>query len=294
MVGRSQAVRQRILIPPCGGSNPPAPASAKASSLGPNEPADRERACGGEGAAVAVDQRTASDIRLIHRHPKIAFWLCACALIYLIWQRCPTVISHAAFWAEDGWVWVPAVLRGRLALPPHRPLRLSPDDFQAGGPAQPAVAAGSRAQGLRARGSAGAGRACHSPGVSAHGAHDPLTRIARDPGTSPRCHSRNERGLCQPDEFAMASGPACLPYPHGRPGGDVAGSRRRHAGSSRERAKRSFCSVPPAGGTALGPASARTMAGLAPHDHPGDGGRADHSRPASSVEPGGRATTDLA
>ena len=25
-VGRSQAVRQRILIPPCGGSNPPAPA----------------------------------------------------------------------------------------------------------------------------------------------------------------------------------------------------------------------------------------------------------------------------
>jgi hypothetical protein len=27
MMGRSQVVRQRILIPPCGGSNPPAPAS---------------------------------------------------------------------------------------------------------------------------------------------------------------------------------------------------------------------------------------------------------------------------
>jgi hypothetical protein len=28
-------------------------------------------------------------------------------LIYLVWQRCPTAISHAAFWAEDGWVWYP-------------------------------------------------------------------------------------------------------------------------------------------------------------------------------------------
>jgi hypothetical protein len=57
--------------------------------------------------AVAVDPRTARDVRMPHRHPKLAFWLFACVVIYLVWQRCPTVISHAAFWGEDGWVWYP-------------------------------------------------------------------------------------------------------------------------------------------------------------------------------------------
>jgi hypothetical protein len=57
--------------------------------------------------AVRVDGRTSRDIRLIRGHPRIAFWLFACVLIYLVWQRCPTAISHAQFWAEDGWVWYP-------------------------------------------------------------------------------------------------------------------------------------------------------------------------------------------
>jgi hypothetical protein len=56
---------------------------------------------------VTADERTARDIRLISRHPKIAFWLFAGLLIFLVWQRCPTIISRAQFWAEDGWVWYP-------------------------------------------------------------------------------------------------------------------------------------------------------------------------------------------
>jgi hypothetical protein len=27
--------------------------------------------------------------------------------VLLVWARCPTIISHAMFWAEDGWVWYP-------------------------------------------------------------------------------------------------------------------------------------------------------------------------------------------
>jgi hypothetical protein len=62
---------------------------------------------------VAVDERTAQTLKSIRavgpigRHPRIVFWLAACASVFLVWQRCPTVISHAAFWAEDGWVWYP-------------------------------------------------------------------------------------------------------------------------------------------------------------------------------------------
>jgi hypothetical protein len=48
----------------------------------------------------------------IRRHPKFLFWLLACGLVFLVWQRCPTVISHAAFWAEDGWVWYPQCYAG--------------------------------------------------------------------------------------------------------------------------------------------------------------------------------------
>jgi hypothetical protein len=56
---------------------------------------------------VTLDERTLRDIRAMRRHPRIAFWLAACVIIYLVWQRCPTAISHAQFWAEDGWTWYP-------------------------------------------------------------------------------------------------------------------------------------------------------------------------------------------
>ena len=59
---------------------------------------------------VSVDPRTAADLRKIKRlrhHPRLLLALGACIIIFLIWQRCPTVISRAEFWAEDGWVWYP-------------------------------------------------------------------------------------------------------------------------------------------------------------------------------------------
>jgi hypothetical protein len=62
------------------------------------------------GLDVTVDARTASDLRkigLILDHPRLVSWFAAGLLILLIWQRCPTVLSRARFWAEDGWVWYP-------------------------------------------------------------------------------------------------------------------------------------------------------------------------------------------
>jgi hypothetical protein len=59
---------------------------------------------------VTFDERTARDFRtvaLIGRYPRTIRWLSACVIIFLVWQRCPSIISHAAFWGEDGWVWYP-------------------------------------------------------------------------------------------------------------------------------------------------------------------------------------------
>jgi hypothetical protein len=62
------------------------------------------------GLDVTVDARTASDLRklrLILDHPRLVYWFAAGLIIIMIWQRCPTVLSRARFWAEDGWVWYP-------------------------------------------------------------------------------------------------------------------------------------------------------------------------------------------
>jgi hypothetical protein len=59
------------------------------------------------GLQLTVDPRTTADLRLIRDHPRLAYWFAACVFIVLVWQRCPTVLSRARFWAEDGWVWYP-------------------------------------------------------------------------------------------------------------------------------------------------------------------------------------------
>ena len=42
------------------------------------------------------------------RVPRGAVFLTVSAfLVVLLWLRCPTIITHARFWGEDGWVWYP-------------------------------------------------------------------------------------------------------------------------------------------------------------------------------------------
>ena len=60
--------------------------------------------------SLTFDERTARDFRtvaLIRRYPWAIRCLSACVIIFLVWRRCPSIISHAAFWGEDGWVWYP-------------------------------------------------------------------------------------------------------------------------------------------------------------------------------------------
>jgi hypothetical protein len=62
------------------------------------------------GLDLTVDARTASDlrkIRLVLDYPRLAYASAALLLILLVWERCPTVLSRARFWGEDGWVWYP-------------------------------------------------------------------------------------------------------------------------------------------------------------------------------------------
>jgi hypothetical protein len=90
----------------------------KASLLDPIEPARLVNSRGLDANRIGssrlawrrlnlIDEKTARIIRQIRLHPKLAFWMFACVLILLVWQRCPTAISQAEFWAEDGWVWYP-------------------------------------------------------------------------------------------------------------------------------------------------------------------------------------------
>jgi hypothetical protein len=59
---------------------------------------------------LSVDDRTAADLGTIRRvrdYPRLVYAFAALLLILLVWARCPTVLSRARFWAEDGWVWYP-------------------------------------------------------------------------------------------------------------------------------------------------------------------------------------------
>lgn len=62
------------------------------------------------GISIAIDRRSLRDLQrlgLSVARPAFAFLLAACAFVLLIWLRRPTILSHARFWAEDGWVWYP-------------------------------------------------------------------------------------------------------------------------------------------------------------------------------------------
>lgn len=59
---------------------------------------------------VSIDGKTLSDLRriiLLRKYPRSLLVLAACLAMALIWLRCPTILSRATFWGEDGWVWYP-------------------------------------------------------------------------------------------------------------------------------------------------------------------------------------------